>query len=380
MRKSLYLLILIALFFSGDFAEATQGACSFHGGVMCGAGPDWDGSAICNDGWKDSSVSYLDSLECKDYISCSSSEFSSLYQKYDIDRLDNQKKDIESQINLINTELLSKLVEVEGKQMTMNSIIGEKNRLINDANFRISLQQSQLSIITSQLISALNSVKRECEILGQSKIYALQQKALQLKSEQEQAQKEARDKELQQIKSTLCPINSTLKDDNRCYCNTGYEINAIKDACVLKQTCSEGYVLKGDTCITYTQDCTNVYGQNTYGQKGESKGNSLCYCASGYKWNDGKTSCILDGSVKVGSGNLENNTNNPVVVVKYVKPTVPTLRVRSVGSPTGKVLGSLKPSLKYEVIGEDKGWKQIKFGNDLTLKGWVMSKYVKDIK
>lgn len=35
-----------------------RGACSHHGGVNCGAGPDSDGSVICNDGWRDSSVGY----------------------------------------------------------------------------------------------------------------------------------------------------------------------------------------------------------------------------------------------------------------------------------------------------------------------------------
>lgn len=36
----------------------TQGACSHHNGVNCSAGADDDGSVICNDGWRDSSVSY----------------------------------------------------------------------------------------------------------------------------------------------------------------------------------------------------------------------------------------------------------------------------------------------------------------------------------
>lgn len=38
---------------------ASRGACSWHGGVNCVAGPDIDGSVICNDGWRDSSVQYL---------------------------------------------------------------------------------------------------------------------------------------------------------------------------------------------------------------------------------------------------------------------------------------------------------------------------------
>lgn len=37
-----------------------RGACSGHDGVNCAAGPDSDGSVICNDGWEDSSVDYDD--------------------------------------------------------------------------------------------------------------------------------------------------------------------------------------------------------------------------------------------------------------------------------------------------------------------------------
>ncbi|HLC20441.1 MAG TPA: hypothetical protein VJK72_05960, partial [Candidatus Nanoarchaeia archaeon] len=41
-------------------AEASigSGACSWHNGVDCNAGSDGDGSVICHDGWRDSSVGF----------------------------------------------------------------------------------------------------------------------------------------------------------------------------------------------------------------------------------------------------------------------------------------------------------------------------------
>ncbi len=45
-------------------AFATSGACSYHGGVDCAAGPGIYGQVICNDGWTDSSVSYDSMVEC----------------------------------------------------------------------------------------------------------------------------------------------------------------------------------------------------------------------------------------------------------------------------------------------------------------------------
>ncbi len=42
-----------------DSSCSSPGACSWHGGVDCSAGADFDGSVICNDGWRDSSVTYV---------------------------------------------------------------------------------------------------------------------------------------------------------------------------------------------------------------------------------------------------------------------------------------------------------------------------------
>lgn len=71
MKKIFYSLtvVFVSLFFVNT-TTATQGTCSSHGGVNCGAGWDYDGSAICNDGWRDSSESYFDQSACKNYETC----------------------------------------------------------------------------------------------------------------------------------------------------------------------------------------------------------------------------------------------------------------------------------------------------------------------
>ncbi|MFA6459207.1 MAG: hypothetical protein WCV79_02315 [Candidatus Paceibacterota bacterium] len=51
-------------------ALASSGACSSHGGVMCSAGADSDGSVICSDGWRDSSVTYSSVNECRASSGC----------------------------------------------------------------------------------------------------------------------------------------------------------------------------------------------------------------------------------------------------------------------------------------------------------------------
>lgn len=50
--------------------------------------------------------------------------------------------------------------------------------------------------------------------------------------------------------------------------------------------CNDGYVASGNTCITYTQNCQNKYGINSYGDK------QYCYCSAGYEFNSARTACI----------------------------------------------------------------------------------------
>lgn len=71
--KSHYLLALSLVFLALPYTTpvyASSGACSDHLGVNCNAGSDVDGSVICNDGWRDSSVMFLDASECQAPKSC----------------------------------------------------------------------------------------------------------------------------------------------------------------------------------------------------------------------------------------------------------------------------------------------------------------------
>ncbi len=61
MKKALLIFSFLVIFSTTSPAHAaSSGACSGHNGVNCLAGHDTDGSVICNDGWKNSSVQYVD--------------------------------------------------------------------------------------------------------------------------------------------------------------------------------------------------------------------------------------------------------------------------------------------------------------------------------
>lgn len=65
MKSTMVPLLLIISSFA--FVHATSGACSGHGGVDCSLGQDSDGSVICVDGWRNSSVSYASMVKCAGY-------------------------------------------------------------------------------------------------------------------------------------------------------------------------------------------------------------------------------------------------------------------------------------------------------------------------
>lgn len=100
-----------------------------------------------------------------------------------------------------------------------------------------------------------------------------------------------------------CPINSQLKTDNKCYCNSGYETNVAKDGCTMscqknstlisgQCVCDDDFILINSNCITHTDNCELSFGEYVSGVKGDNN-NSSCSCLYDYVWNDDRTACIF---------------------------------------------------------------------------------------
>jgi len=256
--KKISLFIIIFLF-SFDFlssVKATSGACSWHGGVNCAVGPDWDGSVICNDGWKDSGVSFYSTDECfSTDVYCTTSELESLRQKYGVPKI---LAEIDS--------IMQEIDDLEAQADAMEEYTPERTYLFSKIeSLALEAQQKQytLGLINDQ-------IDTECSALGydrQQQDYLEQQKFLMEKQQNElESQQTELEELLKQLKALSCPANSTYRDGS-CFCNNGY-------------------VAKGSICITYTQNCQNQYGINSYGDK------NYCYCKSGYEWNSSKTTCV----------------------------------------------------------------------------------------
>jgi len=76
--------------------------------------------------------------------------------------------------------------------------------------------------------------------------------------------------------------------------------------------CGVGFVNKGGSCISHTEDCRRTFGANMgYGVAGTNN-NSVCYCASGFDWNYNRTSCVSTSLSYVYDSNYNYNYNYPV--------------------------------------------------------------------
>lgn len=317
MRRILLAALCLGLFWSAHSVNATSGACSSHGGVSCSSGADWDGSVICNDGWRSSSVSYSSMAMCggsSSYYNAPSTPSCPLMSYYDY---------------------------LADSCKCMSGYVVQKDFLGNDACVSAdSVCRDQLGIM-----SRYNSLSNTCEcsygyiiyngqctskdnrctgLFGYGAKYDLLQDececrdgysfdgarcSLDLNSTYPSYYSYTPPTPTTQI--TLdCPKNSSGSSDGQCYCNTnyrwsdaragcvptqcdsGYDFNANRTECLPILSCDAGFVRKNGLCITYSQDCQDTYGEqsNVMGTKG-SDGYSFCSCQPGYTWNGAHDYC-----------------------------------------------------------------------------------------
>jgi hypothetical protein len=238
MRKAIFLTAL-ALFLSPTLAIATSGsgACSSHGGVNCNAGPDWDGSATCNDGWTDSSVFYYDIKECTNNLHyCTQTESDSLSAKYKIDSF--------KQVGLDDNAALNTLMQKEAATTDTNTL----RQLAIDAltlNSTISKHNLDLRV-------AMTGFYKECYALGETEFYQSQAEFL----------KTLQTQQTQTVQQTEQPVQTPQQSAPP----------APQSAPVVDSI---------DFC------------SQKLGPHGVVAGQSKCACASGYVLNDQQNNCVV---------------------------------------------------------------------------------------
>ncbi|MFA6096167.1 MAG: Ig-like domain-containing protein [Candidatus Paceibacterota bacterium] len=88
--------------------------------------------------------------------------------------------------------------------------------------------------------------------------------------------------------------------------------------------------------------------------------------AAGYKWSDVKVVSVAELGTYAEGTPVEESTRVATI-------TATTLRIRSVNSTTGKVLGFVKKNENYSVLEENNGWYKITTPSGKT--GWILGSY-----
>jgi hypothetical protein len=192
--NSLKFFILLILVFPLN-ALAVQGTCSWHGGVDCSAGMDWDGSAICYDGWRDSSELYSNTQMCQDTVHhCSLEEDMRIQKKYNITEL---------------RETMEKLAKQGDREW-------EKGNSQESAFIALDTIAAQ-----DNLGTALSAAESECALVGEYEFYKQQQKIIENLNN------------IPVVNNNACAAYpNTHVDGEFCNCNDGFTPNSDGSVCV----------------------------------------------------------------------------------------------------------------------------------------------------
>lgn len=311
MKKTIFL-VFVGIFCIPFFVSATSGACSYHSGVNCYAGADWDGSVICNDGWRDSSVSYSSMVMCQGSTGYSNA-YSTTPTCPSMSSYSYLSKSCECYSGyIVGTDYLGKqaCVSANSKCTTDYGYGAQYDSLSNQCECRYGYimyggkcidDDQYCSNTYSYFNASYNSLYKKCEC-----DYGYIYDGASCVSESDYCRKNysysnSRYNSLlnkcecnygyeyngtsciskssysnigSYSGSYSCPANSTLGSDNTCYCNSGFQVDASKTGCV-KIACP---------------DLINGY----------LSSDGKCYCNNGYQWDSNKNQCIKIETSNVG--------------------------------------------------------------------------------
>ena len=287
------------LFMLPGSASAVSGTCSDHGGVDCSAMADWDGSAVCNDGWRDSSETFSSAQECQNlHHSCTVAEFNQINQKYNLDEKLKAVSDIDNQIIAFAEPTVTSATDV-------NTL---RQQQINQSAIytKIVALQSQLYPLEADYWNASNQATRECWALGDAEY-----------------EKMASDIYAQYHSQIQANTTQTVQQSTTDACVTGGIKNSHQSgsSCV----CDSGYYQYGQQCYTNADFCPLVLGSG-----GIAYDATQCACKTGYTLDSVNKYCVQNAAASVA---VANSSATPV----QQDTPVPTVTKRSVVQPKTEI-------------------------------------------
>lgn len=267
---------------------ATQGTCSWHGGVNCSAGADWDGSAICNDGWKDSSEVFYGMQECKVETrhSCTSYEWSNLQSKFEVDKKLAKVESLRNEILAINVESNTQKQNIGSNTggITNTDRAGFEEQINRQNAVKILTLTSQLLPLEGEYTSSFNQAKEECYTLGGKEYLQLIKDSYNKTYTSQQSKLDTKEPVI---------IDGGYSRGPDLYCNTGYSKDAYNLRCVR------------DVSVAICGQDVDQQGSPTMS----------CRCVASYKWMGG-SKCQ---KYNIQTGELVEET--PLVVQSITRAT-----------------------------------------------------------
>lgn len=277
--------LLLSLYLP-DITFATSGSCSSHNGVNCSIGQDIDGSVICNDGWRDSTVSFYQADECK--ISCTPPSGSGCQTENDYGAL--------------NAKITSQGGYLGGSASQQGALQNCRNEI---NSYQADLQTYNQCLANQNNNSYTPTPQSYTPNYGDTNSY------IQMKM-QEYCIDTYGSQSFSDIKAEICRCNTGYKigKSNRCiteknYCaerigNDSY-FNASDQSC----TCNEGYFIGGNQqCTPVALYCSEKYEINSWYDKETGRcswcsGNSIrqngqCVCSEGTHWSVTASLCVAN--------------------------------------------------------------------------------------
>lgn len=238
--KNIFILVLL-FSFSVNITHAISGACSYHNGVNCDAGPSYGGKVICNDGWINSSVDYRDAIECKsNYDPCYSSSPASYLKTM-------------SSIGgspCISWETYNMYLENERNYYNQTQTLRMRQGLVSMGPFDENKNSKLLNC--------------KSEIQTYEKIKQAYQDCLNNQTNTRRIEFE-RTQELNCL--SLYGLNSVYSD-GKCVCAEGYILDNNSNQCKLcpsnskynngKCICLDGYVFSNNQCLEWNKICSSM--------------------------------------------------------------------------------------------------------------------------
>lgn len=213
-----YLFVFALPILNINIASASSGACSYHGGVNCSAGADYDGSVICNDGWTDSSVSY------SSMSSCQSSKTSCPMYLAQAD-YDKQKQEIQNAINKVQTE---------NQTLCQGFLTTDEYR--NEQTYQICVKSRQSIMNMAGSVSAgLYTNTTDCEDARakQTEYNKAKYNSCLYNSQDTLFKYQTLLSCLAVDRTDYCKLKdpTTHTQGSSCVCNDGYQLNSTKTSC-----------------------------------------------------------------------------------------------------------------------------------------------------